>query len=338
MAPSRSFASAVASQGFVILPLALLAGTATCARADLHFAAPAFDAGEARSGQPLRHVFGFVNDGPETVAVTGLHPGCGCLVPKLEKRIYAPGERGALLLEINTLAQPEGPHTWSVQAQYRCGEQPREVTLQMRATVVHEISVQPAALIVFADRAVSHDITLTDTRTMPLSITGLHATSRHLTSRVTENGRNSQGRQQFKIHLALGDLFPEGRHEEALHIITNDPAYADLTVTVTVIKRPRQRVQAFPGELTWARAGTSALPSQIVRLRDGDDAPVVVDHIVPDHPALSCRWAPGPGAMATLRITVASHQLSAGNLQSAVHVHVSKPFQEILTIPVTVRD
>src|SRR3954466_7723719 len=96
----------------VTLLLLVLPGAA--ARADLHFTQPAADLGEVRGGTPLTHRFTFVNQGPETVEITGVQASCGCLTPRVEKNTLPPGESGALLLEVHTLNQPAGPRNWKV--------------------------------------------------------------------------------------------------------------------------------------------------------------------------------------------------------------------------------
>jgi len=41
-------------------------------------------------------VFAFTNTGSEPIEIVEVHTSCGCTVPELEKRTYAPGERGEL--------------------------------------------------------------------------------------------------------------------------------------------------------------------------------------------------------------------------------------------------
>ena len=41
-------------------------------------------------------VFRFTNTGPEPVTITRMTSSCGCTVPELEKRTYAPGEKGEI--------------------------------------------------------------------------------------------------------------------------------------------------------------------------------------------------------------------------------------------------
>src|SRR5262249_25478737 len=125
-------------------------GGAAEARAELRFAALRTDLGEIRSGGKPGHSFRFVNARPAPVELVEARPGCGCLRPKLEKRVYGPGEEGAIALEVNAAGQSAGPHTWRLQLLYRDGAEDREVTLEVAARVVTEVTVQPAALTLFA--------------------------------------------------------------------------------------------------------------------------------------------------------------------------------------------
>jgi hypothetical protein len=302
----------------------------------MRFAETRVNLGEVWTGRPLVYRFAFVNDGPETVEITKAHAGCGCLAPRLAQRIYQPGAKGELVLEIHTLSQAIGPHTWNVEVHYRCGNVRHTKPLFVNARVVSEVSVEPAALTLVADGAARHEITVTDTRPRPLTITRIQSSCPKLTGRLRDEGRDAAGNPFRKIQVKVADDFPEGRHEEVLVLSTNDPVYPELKVLVTVNKRPRERVAAFPEKVTLTAAPIAPLPSQIVRLRDQDGHPVVVEQIKPDSPAITCRWAPGPDTMATLRITVDGQQVGTAGLTSAVHVHLRKPMQTTLTIPVIV--
>src|SRR5690242_17786480 len=178
----------------VALAAALLVG-ALCrpaAAAGLHVLEPAVDAGEVRSGAPLAHRFAFVNDGPAPVVLTEVRAGCGCLTPRLEPagtalpHAYLPGERGALLVDINTLDQAPGPHTWHVTVRYRTTDEDHEADLQLSGRVVTEVAVRPASLTLFADAAVGHEIVLTDLRSHPLAVTAVRGSAPQVTGRVTE--------------------------------------------------------------------------------------------------------------------------------------------------------
>src|SRR5262249_18026760 len=155
------------------------------ARADIVFDEPHANAGMVKTGNVLSHQFHFINQGPETVEVTEARASCGCLSPRLEKRVFQPGDEGILQLEVNTLSQSAGLHNWHVYVTFRCGSIVREMSLQLSAQMVTEVTVQPASLTVFADSGVSHELLVTDSRPRPLSIFGVRASSPKLKARVS---------------------------------------------------------------------------------------------------------------------------------------------------------
>jgi hypothetical protein len=299
------------------------------ARADLHFPEPLADAGTVRSGAALVHRFACVNQGKDTAEIIELRPSCGCVKPHLGQRSVQPGAQVGLDLDVNTLSQEPGAHTWSLQVQYRCDGAVRSCTLRLCARIVTEVSVQPAALTVFAGQAVAHELTLTDQRSHPLEVAEVRTSSPRLRGRVTGQPRDDSGQRVRTISLEVAADYPEGRYEEVVDILTDDPDYRDLKVPVTVVKRGRQRLTASPEQVTLHAA------SCLVLLRDGDNAPVVIDGVESDDPALVCQWARGANRLATVRIGVRREAVTRGEAHGLVRVHVSKPVAETLTIPVT---
>lgn len=315
-----------------LLVLVLPAGAA---RADLHFPQPAANLGDVRSGTPLTHRFTFVNEGPEAIEITNAQASCGCLTPRVEKKTLEPSETGALALEVHTLNQPAGPRNWNVRLSYRGGNTTYEMTLLLSADIVTEITVQPAALTVFADNAVGHEIILTDLRPKALSISSVRTSSPELKSRVTEEFQDGFGHWVRKISLEVAAGYPEGRHDEAVDILTDDPTYPDLKVPVTIVKRSRQPVSALPESVSLQAPPQGAIPSRIVLIRAKGEGSVVVDRITADDPAITCQWAAGPNNLTTVRVSVDRKGLHAESLRSQIHVHVSQPVEETVTIPVS---
>jgi hypothetical protein len=320
--------------------LCLLALTVP-ARADLRFTQPVLQLGEVRAGVPLAHRFAFVNAGPAPVAIMQVRGSCGCLKPGVLPgdgplpRVYPPGAEGAVLVEVNTLGQAQGPHTWRIEVTYRQGEQVVEMPLLLAARVVAEVTVQPAALTVVTGSAIGHDILLTDLRTDPLSIAGVQTSSPQLRTRVVEEFRDGMGHLVRRINLEVGEDYPEGRHDEVLNILTDDPTYKDLRVPVTIYKRSRQRLSAAPSPVTLFAPSGQPVPSRIVLIRDVENEPVAVERVTADDPAVVCQWAQGPGNGATVKIYVDRSKVTGQALRSTVQVHVSRPVQETVTIPVS---
>ena len=318
----------------VRLVLTFLAVQLSSAHADLQFAEDSVHVGRVHSGKPLLYHFTFVNQGSAAVEITEAVPSCGCLRPRLEQRKYQPGEQGKLPLEVNTLSQPPGAHTWSIQLRYRRGDAEQRMTLRLSAEVVTEVMVQPAAMIIFADQGIAHDILLTDFRSKPLTISDFQTTSPALKPPLRALERDAEGHLVRRIRVTVSEDCPGGRHEDVLSILTDDPDYRDLKVPITIVKRSRQRVTATPQEVTLTAAPGQPLPSRIVLLRDRDDQPVIVERITADDPAVVCKSAQGPNNMTTLRIQVNRSAIQGTGLDSVIRVEIKQPAQETLTIPV----
>jgi hypothetical protein len=315
--------------GWVIVTVAAVF-IVPAARADLRFDVVRVDLGDVRSNLPIVKEFRFANQGPEAVDLVEARPSCGCLKPLLAKMHVDPGERGDVTLEVNTLGQPAGPHAWQLTLVYKVGGDIREQTLQVVATVVTEVSIQPAAVTLVADGPLTHEIALTDLRPRPLAITRLESTSAWLTADAGPLIRDAFNNATSKIRIAVASSCPPGRHEEHIVIHTNDAVYRQLKVAVTVVKREGNSCLATPSEVT-----LSAVP-RLVRLADRQGRVVVVESAQSDDPAIACRWASGPENQATLKMELDRSHWNGENLERQVRVQISSPVREVVTIRVRV--
>jgi hypothetical protein len=304
------------------------------ARADLQFHEAVADAGIVYSGVPLIHEFTFANHGPDTVVLIEARAGCGCLKPCFGQREYQPGQEGTLTLEVNTLSQAPGPHTWTVTLKYQSGTVVREIALQLTARLIAEVTVQPAVLIVFADRIAQHELCVTDSRARPLEVLDVRTSSAKLFPRLGDPTHDTRGTHR-KIRLSVAEDYPDGRHEETVDLYTNDPRYPDIRIPVTLIKHAQQRFTATPSEVRLIAAAGQLFPSRIVLIRDELGQSVHIDEIAADDPAITVQWAPGPNLMATVRIRVGRTLAAGESLQSAIHIRIDRPIVETVTIPIT---
>jgi hypothetical protein len=316
------------------VPLMLLL-PAMLARAEVECAQPVVDKGEVKSGLSLAHRFSFCNRGTEAVEITDVRPSCGCLTPQLEKRILQAGESGELLLEVNTLTQPAGVHSWRLTLHYKSGTVEKELSLFIRARLVSEITVEPPSLAIYTDTAIAHEITVIDRRTEPLIVRAVPTSSPHVRTHLGELRRDDAGHWRRTIRVEVLADCPEGTHVESLRICTSDPLYSELKVPFTVVKRTRRLVSAAPAAVVLSESANQPLPARIVLLSAAGDGEVHIDRVESDHPAIDCRWASGPGHQATLKIRVDPRQIPGDRLRAAVHVHLSQPAAETVTIPVS---
>jgi Protein of unknown function (DUF1573) len=319
--------------GGILLLLPLAAPGAV--QAELQCLEPTVQVGEVRGGLPLAQVFHYRNTGTGAIEINDAHPSCGCLKPRLDSKSVLPGEEGAILMEINTLTQPDGLHQWRVTLKYRENGQDRELALSVLATIKSEVLLEPAALVISTESACRHDLTLTEKRPLPLRIVLAQTSRPELVVRLGQPKQAVDRSWGRVIEVEAMEAYPEGRHEEMVQLFCDDPEYRELKIPVTICKRSRQRVQAVPGQVALLGKVNEPLESRLVILSATDDQEVVVGSVKADDPAIRCQWAAGPGPRSTVRIMVDPTRVRAGSLKSAVHIQLSKPAGEQVTVPVT---
>jgi Protein of unknown function (DUF1573) len=318
---------------WLLLAAALVAGLTFCAvgRAALDIDPPLFHVGDVRAGAALSHRFTLVNQGPEAVEIVEIRPSCGCTTATPDRRRFAPGESGSLLLEVNTLTQPDGPASWRVTLLCKSGESVEEKSLTLTARVQADITLEPSALVIVTEGAVDREVTLSDRRPHPLTVVKAETTSPQMRARTDEPSRGADGRWHCVIHLESPADMPDGRHDEALHIYTSDPEYPELKMPFTVVKRSRQRVIATPTAVELTAGGP---PSRLVLLRGGDDDMVEITAVEADA-AVRCEWSPGSRPTAAVRVRVDPAKATADGVKAMVHIHLSKPAAQTVDVPVT---
>lgn len=309
----------------------LLFCDAAFAQAQLRTDAPVVELGAIRGGQKLTHCFELVNTGDKALDILDLRPGCGCLAPRIKQRTLQPGDKTTLVLELRTLGQAEGPHTWDIDVKYRSGPETKTLALALRGAVHNEITVQPAILGMHVVKSVQQEITVTDGRPAPLHVLAAEARAPGVqVTRIDRTGKVTK----ILVSANASQLAP-GRHDGVISIVTDDPDYSQLLVPVVLTKAALAAVRAIPEQVDLHVSAGANSTSAIVRLRSANDQPVRIAKIEPSDPALVCTWAEGPGNDATLKIQVQTGRLPEA-AASHVTVYFTSPADEPITIPVTI--
>src|SRR5258708_6392633 len=150
---------------------------ATGAWADLQFTQPKVDAGTVKSGAPLVREFAFTNNGSANVEILEIQGSCGCLKPKLERRVYKPGDSDTLRIEVNSWPQGIGGPSWRTIIRYRKGDVVGEADVIVSGPVIAEIAVEPPQLSIFADQPIVHEIRVIDGRAKSFAVTAVQTSS-----------------------------------------------------------------------------------------------------------------------------------------------------------------
>jgi hypothetical protein len=286
----------------------------------LQISQSAIDAGEVRVGPALVRKFTFINSGTEPLTITDVRSSCGCLVPALAKRVFEPGERGELKVEVNTLSQPAGPHRWTFALAYRCGAAVGERPLELTATLRQEIEIVPAAIAFRGSDPPPAVVTVTDRRPKPLRVLAAGTSCPGLRAEIVPTG----------VRVSVTADCQVGQTAETVTLTSDDPDYREIKVPVTVDHQPKRRVTALPNRATLVAGG-----SAVVQLRG--DEPVLVAEVLGNVPALTCRWAAGPGERATVRIGLDRARWDGKPFTAEVRVRLKAQAGETVVIPVSVR-
>jgi hypothetical protein len=318
-----------------LLSLLVVLCFAGISRAQLFCEQPTVPLGDVPSGANVTHRFTLSNRGTTELVLGEVRTDCGCTVAKLDKRRLQPGEETSLGLLVNTLTQAAGSQSWPVRLQFHCGEQSGELLLALTATVVPTVTVEPPGIGISTESATRQEITLRDRRREPLAVRAVATTSPKLVAVQSGPEHDTEGNTVYTIQLDVAADFPEGRHNETLFLYTNDADFRELKIPVTINKKQRLMVQATPDTVTVALAKDQPLPSSLVRLRGSAEEAVQIERVEADHPAIHCLWAAGPNNMATVKIAFDRGKIEGDTIQSAIHVYVTRPATQVLTIPVS---
>jgi hypothetical protein len=318
-------------------PFLLLAASVLADPAPLAIESPLADLGEVRANKPLVHTFRLKNTGPVPLTITDVTGPCGCVRQSLGSKILKPGDGTELTLGVNLLTQPEGPNAWKLAVRYKTDGSPPvtgAAVVEVAAKVKKDVTVEPVALMLSAEREITGALTVVDRRGKPLTVTGARVGHKDVTVKV-QPAVDADGKRTQRIELTVTDSCPPGQYADEACIDTDDPDYKELRIPLRVVKKAAATgVQAVPASATLRFAKDQTSASVLLRLRDAGDREVVVEKAEADHSAVACKWAAGPGAMSTLRITVDLRDARAAGV-GVVTVHFKGPVAETILVPVS---
>ncbi len=191
--------------------------------------------GPTEPSQQVFARFSFTNASDRTVEIKELKPSCGCLNPRLAKRIYGPGEPGEFSLRVQTANEQPGPKTYYCKIIYDDGK-PREADVTFKLTLPEKtVIVRPKALAFyqFNDQPTYRDIVVTDFRMRKLQLTGVECSTKFANVALGDPGFDPDGNRLHKI-IVLVQKVPPGRHRGLITIHTDDPKFPQLRVPLLI--------------------------------------------------------------------------------------------------------
>lgn len=202
----------------------------------------------------LEATFRFTNHSGRAVTIKELKPSCGCLNPRLEKRVYQPGDSGSFSVRVETAGEKPGPKEYTIDV--ICdGPRPRQVQLTFKFILPEKkVVITPRALIFYqlGGGATEREIIVTDFRDDPLEIIGISCKSEFVSARVTQAGTTKFGHYEARVLVKVAGVVPPGKQETLLELKTDDPTYPLLRVPLWIQgldnSHPRSATQKRAGD------------------------------------------------------------------------------------------
>jgi hypothetical protein len=299
--------------------------------------APVAARGEVKAGPPLVHTFELYNNTSGTVTILKVEAGCGCLRQALGSTTLRPGEKTGLLLEVNTLTQPDGPNRWQVVVSYKtespgAAARAGELLLQISATLSRDIAVNPPQVAFSTTGAANQVLVVTDKRAKPLTVLKASSSAAHLTVDVAPAGAQPGQPRTQAVTLKLAANAPAGHRDEIVVLYTDDSECPELRVPVRVLKR-EATVTATPSAVHLRFTDGQTVGSELVQLRAPDGKLVSIAGAESDFPGVQVKCSEGRGAVAAVRISVPA-AIATQPGRCTVRVRLSEPGGEV-EIPVS---
>jgi Protein of unknown function (DUF1573) len=279
------------------------------------------DRGQVRVGPPLMQSFRLTNHGQQSLTITGVTSTCGCLAPKLDRTSLAPGDSATLTVEVNTLSQPAGAVAWVTHIGWRMENTTGDLALTLKANLIAEVRVEPAAVAFQVRRTRSVDLTITDSRAKPFRITATGSTIPQVTAEVVASSDSHIQR----IRVTATADGPPGVQSAVAWFTTDDPLYPQIRVPVTLNIPAKTRVTASPSVLFLEGSSGRVL------LRDGEGQPVQVERVEIEGPLTATING------AVLTVSADKKKWDGAPSTGKVIVHLQKPVAESISIPVDIR-
>ena len=125
----------------VILPLLF---SPPIARAALKWEQLRADLAPGPKDKTVEATFAFVNEGTATVTIESLKSSCGCTTAALDKKVYAPGEKGEVRARFD-IGQRRGLQTKTIAVKFQ--DDPTPAILTLAVAIAEPVKLKPALVV-----------------------------------------------------------------------------------------------------------------------------------------------------------------------------------------------
>ena len=201
----------------------------------IHFDQTIYDFGPISPGSANTGEFKFENKGNAVLEINDITKTCGCTVPELEKKKYAPGESGTIKVTYNA-DKSIGVRTRKLYVASNDPVNPK-VELTVKATITEKVISEPDKLdyTLKGKNAGQGDITLRSLDNQPFSITKVESTG----NVVTANINTDQNEQKITLKTRIDTDKVKTNYNGRIEITITHPDCKTISIPFTILPRFR---------------------------------------------------------------------------------------------------
>lgn len=204
----------------------------------LTFDSLSHDWGRVTDEKPLEHVFKFTNTSNRTITIKNATATCGCTVPQLTKKVYAPGEAGEIKVQFNPTNR-RGAQQKGVTVTLEDDQVP-QIQLSLSSHVLPMVWVEPNRVLfqdVYKGTGARQEVTIT-ARKPGFEINKIEGAEQFINGKILKTEpAEDDGTPVTKvtIEVELDKTAPIGTHNTQLVFKSNDEKWPEFKIFVTAM-------------------------------------------------------------------------------------------------------
>jgi hypothetical protein len=256
-----------------------LPGAAVAQGGKITFESLTHDFGQISDDKPVEHVFKFTNTGTGTLEILQASGSCGCTVPALTKRSYAPGESGEIKVVFNPHNRRDKQHT-QVTVTSNDQSAPAQI-LHVHSFVKPLVRIDPQAVSlgqIEKGKGAGSVVVFTSRKTdlRPIGVTS----NNPVVSAVLEDPREvtieGEPAVQATIRVNVLPNTPVGPVQSTIAVMTSDPTK---TMSITVLGEVIGEVMLVPPRISIGGTGASQAVATQVQVSSRSGKPFTITKV-----------------------------------------------------------
>ena len=287
------------------------------------------DFGTVEQGEPVAHVFRFINQGDGPLRIEQVQTSCGCTATVVSSDVIQPGASG----EIGTLLDTSGWFGDKARTVMVHTNDPKlpVVTLKLQGRVVAEVAALPAQLYlgrVRRGRKVTRAVDIVYDPARGVEVTGVENNHPGISVQVGELNAAGHGGKRLTVTLA-DDVSPGGVNDRIL-VRTTSAKVPELAIAV--FGSVEGDLVVRPPQVSFGILAAGGTGVRKVLIKNRGNRPVRILRVEPPSANVEARLSTvkqGEEYRLTLRLRGAA---APGPVRGQVRVYTDHPWEKVLTI------